>query len=83
MGACVCVFDTTITVLYAQIKALLDEEVSRREEGERNMMSMIEDAFVRIAKQIDEERVDREATQEMMLKLMEETCVSVEKHLHM
>lgn len=78
---CVCVFHTN--AVCAQIKALLDEEVSRREEGERNIMSMIEDAFVRITKQIDEERVDREATQEMMLKLMEETCVSVEKHLHM
>ena len=73
-----CVYACT-----AQIKTLLDEEVSRREEGERNIMTMIEDAFVRITKQIDEERVDREATQEMMLKLMEETCVSVEKHLHM
>ena len=63
------------------MKKMIEDEIMNREEGERNIMVMVEDCFERLSRLIEGERKEREATQEMMLKLMEETCMSVEKHI--
>ena len=66
---------------YQRMKKMIEDEIMNREEGERNIMVMVEDCFERLSRLIEGERKEREATQEMMLKLMEETCMSVEKHI--